>query len=121
MTPLELPNRPARPANTAIIFSTCHRAGDAGECHDLVCAHAGVRAATERLERSAAARACAGPSSRLADPGVISCKFKSDRSVRQKSQAVADLLQNGHLQNDHGPYATCWKAQSLENLVDEAY
>jgi hypothetical protein len=96
MTPLGLRNRPARPANTAIISSNCRGALRCGRPHDLVCAHAGVRAATERFERSADSSACAGRRSRLADAGEISCEFESDCSVRQKSQTVADLLRNGH-------------------------
>src|SRR5439155_23019652 len=65
--------------------------------HDLICAHANVGSATESLNHLASSGACSGLASRLANPGVISGQLERDLCMRQKTQAVADLLRDGDL------------------------
>jgi hypothetical protein len=57
----------------------------ARQCHDFVCAHARVRGAAERFERSISPCARAGRAFGFADAGVVSSHLKLDLSMRQKA------------------------------------
>src|ERR1039458_2567757 len=65
--------------------------------HDLVGVHPDVRSAAQSLERQSSSGACSGLAPGLADPGVIPGQLERDLRMRQKTEAITDLLGDGDL------------------------